>query len=208
MILNGNEQLLSACGQTSSSWLFLHLSYVCYITTLVLVPLVMPVVFLVQFRWTPHLFDDSPIEDFSAYERSDSRLDRFYQYVLFEVRLIAMYVSVAFVFRWLMNNQSIHWNEISRWFIEASMIPLTLMAIVAVHLGIADEYLCVLDLTFLSPFIYTIKAALFITVRYAELHPSSRFNDYYTLIFYCICDKFGFHQIPEHHRLRGLICRS
>ena len=208
MILHANEQLLSSCGQTSSSWLFLHLNYVWYLTILVLFPLVLLLAIIAQYLciWRP--FDQERVENFSVYERRDSRLDRLYRYILYEVRLMFTYVSVAFVFTWLLSNRSIHWIQISRWFIEASMIPFTLMTIAGVYIGIGDIYFCDCDLTLISPFIYTMKGILFIMVRYAELHPSSIVNDYHTYFFYYMCNKLEFHHIPDHHSLRQFLYRS
>lgn len=208
MILHGSEQLLSSCGQTSSSWLFLHLCYVWFLTIFVIFHLLGLLLIIAEYLWTWCAFDHSRIEDFSVYERGDSRLDQFYRYALFEVRLIFTYVSVAFIFTCLMKKQSIHWNEICRWFIEASMVPYTLITIAGVHLGIGDQYFCHDDLTFISPVIYMMKGILFITVRYAELYPSSIVNDYQTFIFYYLCNKSGFHHMPDHHNLRKFLYRS
>ena len=202
MILNGNEQLLSSCGQTSSSWLFLHLCYVWHLTIFVVFPIVGSLVSIGICLWACYPFDHGFIEDFSEYERGDSQLDRICRYILYEARLTLTYVSVAFVFTWLMNNRSIHWNEICRWFIEASMIPFTLMTIAGVHLGIGDEYFLDYDLPLISQAVYMMKGILFIMLRYAEIHPSSTINDHQTYIFYYICDKSEFHHMPDHHSLR------
>ena len=208
MIFNGNERLLSSCGQTSSSWLFLHLCCVWFLTLFVIFPQLGLLLIIAEHLWTWCAFDHSRIEDFSVYERGDLRLDRFCCYALFEVRLMFTYVFVAFIFTWLMNKQSIHWNEICRWFIEASTMPYTLPTIAGIHLVIGDQYFCHDDLTFISSIIYMMKGILFIMVRYAELHTSSRINHCHTYFFYFMCNKFEFHHMPDHQSLRQFLHRS
>jgi hypothetical protein len=133
IISNANERLLSLCDQTISFWLFFHLCYVWYITLFILFPLVTPLVAIGQHLWTWYRCDRRRIQDFSVYERSNSRLDRFCRYIHYEVRLMFTYASVAFALTWLMSNRSIHWMTISCWFIEASLIPYTLITIVTVY---------------------------------------------------------------------------
>ena len=210
MILHGNEQLLSSCGQTSSSWLFLHFCYVWYLTWFIVLPLVGSLFMMIGlWIWDP--FNDEHVENFLIYEQRDtrldrSRLDRICRYILFEVRLTVTYVSVAVIFTWLMNTRSVDWIQISRWFIEASTLPFTLWTVVVIYLGVEDEYYC--DYEFLSPLIYAMKAILFIMVRYAELHSSSRINDQHTYLFYYMCNKVKFHHVPDHHRLRRYLCHQ
>ena len=140
IISNGNERLLFLCDQTISFWLFFHLCYVWYITLFILFTLVTPLVAIGQYLSTWYQCDRRRIEDFSVYERSNSRLDRFCRYIHYEVRLMFTYVSVAFALTWLMSNRSIHWMTISHWFIEASLIPYTLVTIVTVYLNFQSVY--------------------------------------------------------------------
>jgi hypothetical protein len=208
IISNGNERLLSLCDQTISFWLFFHLCYVWYITLFILFPLVTPLVAIEQYLWTWYRCDRRRIEDFSVYERSNSRLDRFCRYIHYEVRLMFTYVSVAFALTWLMSNRSIHWMTISRWFIEASLIPYTLITIVAVYLNFQSVYFFFdFDLPLFSPYIYTMKGTLFVLLRYAELHPSSRLNNYQLFVLYQFCHKSDIHRIPRQYGLRQLMYR-
>jgi hypothetical protein len=207
MISNANEQLLSLCNQTISSWLFLHLCYVWYLTIRLVFPLVMSLVVIGQYLWTWCRCDHRHIEDFSVYEQSYSRLDRFCRYILYEVRLMLTYVIIAFAWTWLMSNRSIHWFTISRWFIEASLIPFTLMTTVAVSLDFGYLHFFDFDLILISPFIYTMKGILFVLLRYAELHPSSRVNDHQIFVLYQFCNKSDLHHIPHQHGLRQLMYR-
>ena len=169
----------------------------------------MPIVgslFIIIGLWIYDPFNVEYVENFLTYEQRDSRLDRICRYILYEVRLTVTYVFVAVIFTWLMNKRSIDCIQISRWYIEASTLPFTLWTFVVIYFGVEDEYYC--DYEFLSPLIYTMKGFLFIMVRYAELHSSSRINDHHTYIFYYMCNKFELHHVPDHHRLRRFLYRQ
>ena len=124
------------------------------------------------------------------------------RYVLYEVRLTLTYVSVAFVLTRTLSSRAINWITIARWFMEAYLIPCTLMTIASFHLGIGLMYFFDSDLKDFSPFIHTTKGSLFVLVRYAELHLSSRVNDYQASIFYHFCNELDLHCIPEYHHLQ------
>lgn len=48
---------------------------------------------------------------------------------------------------------------------------------------------------------YMIKGPLFVTMRYTEMHPSLRINDYKTAILYRLCDTLDVHHILDSHQL-------
>jgi hypothetical protein len=57
------------------------------------------------------------------------------------------------------------------------------------------------DMTFI------LKLSQFAATRYAELYPSSQFNDLQTLIFYRLCEPPGGHHVPKNHPLRPFLKR-
>lgn len=185
-------------------WLFLHLCYTGFITVYILSPTILLLDRIREYLWTWYCRDDESIEDFSIYERDDSRFGQFRRCVLYEVQLMIIYVSAVFVFTLLMTNRSVHWLTIFRWMIEASYIPhILVMIFFNVCLEIGNELdLIEFDSIFASPFGYMLKGSLFVWMRYSELRPSSRLNDYQTYFFYSYCDTLNTHHVPDDHLLR------
>ena len=201
---NDNEQIVYSCVNTIWLWLFLHLCYTCFVTVYVLLPPTLLLDRIIDYLWTWHSYDHESIEDFSIYERDESRFARFRRCVLHEVQLMIVYVAAVFVFTLMMNNRSVHWITIFRWMIEASYIPhIFVFLFVSDYLGIGDEFYSVeFDIVFASPLSYMLKGSLFVWMRYTELYPSSRLNDYQTYFFYYHCNALNYHHIPDDHLLR------
>lgn len=201
IILLGNEEILSTCGKSLLPWLVFH---VCYTSVLnfSIVPLMITLIMTENRVWSWWYRDNRlQDEDFSRFELDQSKLAKLYRFVLAEIRLLCVYVSIAFLFTKLMSYRSIQLITICRWLIEASMIPNTIILIVGIY--ILDENQCLMDFNAkpLPKLVYMIKGTLFLLIRYIELHPSSPLNDLQTIYFYCFCNQVKLHQVPDHHRL-------
>lgn len=207
IIYHGNEQLLSSCGNTIYYWLFFHLCYIWFITVQILFPFV---IFLSHgWKTLSMLFSsDDDLDEFtdsSRDEREVSAFIRLRRYFMIELRQMLIYIYLAFVFTWLIDPSTITWVKVVRWCIEASCMPNLFLGVLGAYMDISDDYLFYFDNQFMSILIFMLKCCLFMWMRYIELHPSSNLNDYLTVFFYHFCDKSGLHQIPDNHRLRGLI---
>lgn len=206
IILNGNEEILTSCGKSLLPWIVFHVCYTCMITFYILFPPI-TILILIGDDLLPWWFRYNQMqnEDFSWLEQDHSKLAKLCRFALGEIRLLCIYVSAAFLFTILMDDRSIQLITICRWLIEASLLPSTFLLIVAVYF--LDENQCLLDL-YEKPvlqLVYMIKGTLFVWMRYVEQHPSSKLNDYQTVYFYCFCNKFKLHQVPDHHLLRRFI---
>ena len=201
---NDNKQIFSLCVSTIWSWLILHLCYTCFVTACVLSPSVLLLSGIGELLWTWHRSDHQRIEDISVYERDYSRFAQFRRYVLYELQLIFTYVSLAFVFTLMMNNHSVRWRTIFYWMIEASYVPhIFFFIFLSAYLDVWNApYVIEFDSILTSPFGYMLKVTLFVWMRYVELYPSSRLNDYQTYFFYYYCDTSHIHHIPNDHLLR------
>ena len=107
--------------------------------------------------------------------------------------------------RVFLDHRSIHFITVCRWLIEASLIPCTLMNAFAVYFNFEDEYIIDFNVDFIPLVVYMTKGALFVSMRYAELHSSSVLNDYQTYFFYFFCNRSELHQTPDHHRWRRMM---
>lgn len=75
----------------------------------------------------------------------------------------------------------------------------------AVYFNFGDEYIIDFNLDFILLVVYMTEGALFVWMRYAELHSSSVLNDYQTYFFYYFCNRSELHQMPDHHRWRRMM---
>ena len=195
LIFHGNEQIMSACGNTISSLLFIHFCYTWFVTSFALI---LPVIVLAT--------KSEPL--FTWFERDDSRSAAFHRSILHEIRLMSIYVSFALIFTLFTNHGSIQLIRIVYWLIEASSAPLTLISIFSAYWNSIDEYLidysCPLPCLWLS----MLKGTVFVWMRYTEWCPSSILNDFQTFVFYYFCNPSKLHQMPNNHFLRRFLSRS
>lgn len=209
LIFNGNEQILSTCGNTISSWLFIHFCYTWFVTSQVLFAPVLLASILTDTLWTwnRHNQQQQQVEDFSIFERDYSRSAEIRQYFFHEIRLTFTYVSFALLFTLLVNHRPIHVIKIFHWLIEATLIPMTLLFILGVYFDRIDDYIIDLNCRLTSLLVYMLKGTLFLWMRYSEYYPSSILNDVQTLFFYAFCNKSQLHRMPVDHFLRNSFYR-
>ena len=207
---NDSKQISSLCVSTTSSWLILHLCYTYFVTVSILSPPVLILYGIKELFWMSYRSVDQLIEDSSEYEQNYTQSNRFCQYVLYDVQLMFIYVSLAFVFTLMINYHSINWRTIFYWMIEASFVPhIFVVAFCSAYMHVLDEIPALeFDLKVLASFIYMLKASLFVWMRYVELYPSSRLNDYQTYFFYYYCDTSHTHHIPHDHLRRRWLRHS
>ena len=84
VMFHGNEQILSACGNTISSWLFVHFYYTCFVSMFVLFLPVTLGVSIIDSLLMCYQCDQQRLEDFSLLERDYSRSAVICQYFLHE----------------------------------------------------------------------------------------------------------------------------
>ena len=202
MLLMMMENFFSSCGQTNFSWLFLHLCFVWLFSLSFVVPFILPLAYFVQNLWMSYRCDRTLAEDFSFYMWTYSRFGRFRFYVLYEIRLIFIYVCTAYGLTRLMNDRFIHWMTIFRWSVEASLIPFTFVTILTVYFEVRTVYLYEVDLTLISPVIYTIKGASCLFLRYAEWYSHSMFNDRQILILHRFCPDLNLDHLIDNCHLK------
>ena len=212
---NVHEENLYSCVSSNLTSLFLHLCYTWFVTLCILFVPVALFIHLGQFLWT--LFrlydadDQANAEQLFLIEEEHSTNNRIRQYLLDEVQLISVYVSLAFLFRrMMMSNPSVHWVIISRWMIESSFLPYTLCHVVfLVYVEDWDGSYSIESGCSVTSFFFTfiLKGTLFLWMRYTEFYPSSRLNDCQTFIFYYYCGRSNTFHVPNNHLLRGLLPR-
>lgn len=118
----------------------------------------------------------------------DIRCRQLMKLIFSELVLILSYVSIAFLYRLMMNNNSICWMTFARWLIEASSFPWSMVMIVSgSYLNVWDEYLLEIHPEPIILLAYISKGILFVVRRYLEMYPSSKINRYQIDIFYHIC---------------------
>ena len=76
---------------------------------------------------------------------------------------------------------------------------------IAVYSDHLNDYLLELDIKYVSLFVYTVKGVLFVWMRYAEVYPSSKLNDFQTCFIYVVCGTFHPDRVPNDHFLRNLL---
>jgi hypothetical protein len=113
---NDREHVFFPCVHTIWSRSIVHVNYTWFVSMTLLFPTV-GVFYYFGRSLRQHYRSADPSEQY------DSSLDELCQYLVDEVRLILLYVSVGCVFTWLMTNDPIDCVKICRWIIEASYIP-------------------------------------------------------------------------------------
>jgi hypothetical protein len=96
--------------------------------------------------------------------------------------------------------------RLTRWIIEALFFPLVLLQSIALHYfdRIIGEPIS-RNPSVGTPVLLLHKFSQLVLMRYAELFPSSRLNDFQTLIFYRFCAASGGHQIPADHPMKAFL---
>ena len=104
----------------------------------------------------------------------------------------------------MMNNNSICWMTLAHWLIEASFFPLTILFIVSgsYYVNLWEEYLLEEDPRVISAVAYVSKGILFVVMRYAEMFPSSKINQYQIEFLYPICGKSYINSTFDNYRLQ------
>ena len=204
-----HAQHLSSCGDTILAWSIIHLCYTWFVTLHFLLPLGMTL----SFGWEILRRSSREIDRYDldwnvpSHESGDGPFARLRRYIADEVRLVLIYISLAFVFTLCMGHGSINRIKIIHWGIEASWTPHALSGVIGVYSN--QSYTCLLG--FENPLfkrmIYMTKGCLFIWMRYTEWYPSSKLNDYLTFFFYMCCNEFDLYRRPDDHLLARAICR-
>ena len=182
LIFHGNEQILSACGNTISSLLFIHFCYIWFVTSFALALPIMLIVAMSVPLLTWFERSQKRLEDCSMFERDYSRTVAIRQSILHEIRLMIIYVFFAAIFTSFTNHGSIHLIRIVYWLIEACSVPLTSIAILDVYCNYTDEYGIYFSCPLTRLWLDMLEGTLFLWMRYTERYPSSILNDSTILI--------------------------
>ena len=217
IISNVNEEIIyfDSCRERISSWLLVHFCFTWYTSVMfIMVPVTLGFI-IGRFIWVIKQIrsGNSDIE-FAINDRRYTRLSgircrQFFKFVFSEVLLILFYVFTAFLCKLMMNNNSIYWITFARWLVEASFLPYTLgLIITGSYLHLWEDFLLQVDPKLISVLAYTCKALLCIVMRYTEMYPSSKLNDYKIVLFHHICGPPYLHRISNDYRLQSLLHSS
>lgn len=195
-VLNISEEIVSSysCRDRPSTRLLVHFFFTWSVSvTLIFIPVLVALT-VGELVWRADEirsgnFDTNfPINDRRYSRLPDVRRRQLMKMIISEMMLILFYVSVAFLYRLMMNNNSICWMTFACWIIEASFFPYNIVTIVTeCYLNLWEDYLLEDDPEPTILMAYISKGILFVVIRYAEMHPFSKFNDYKIQLLYQIC---------------------
>lgn len=114
-----------------------------------------------------------------------------------EIKVTFIYVSMCFVYAWLdlvSSNYKITYVNFVRWLIEASLLPLTLIATLLHNFSWTENFFVVYQLCYLPSLI--IKFPVLVLMRYAEYQPQFSINTIVASIFDVFCNRLFESNIP------------
>ena len=196
IVLNINEEIVSSysCLDRTSTRLLVHFFFTWQVWGLFIYVPVFTAVLVGELVWrikqirSGNFDTDFAINDRRYTRLPDIRRRQLMKMIISEMMLILVYVSVAFLYRLMMNNNSIYWMTFACWIIEASFFPYNIVTIVIEsYLNMCEDYLLENDPKLTILLAYISKGILFVVMRHAEMHPSSNINDFKIRLLCQIC---------------------
>ncbi len=183
-----------SCRDRISTRLLVHFCFTWHISIIFIIGPVTFALIIGQLVWIAKQigsenFDIEFVINDRRYTRLfDIRRRQLMKLIFSELMLILLYVSIAFLYRLMMNNNSICWMTFARWLLEASFLPYSIgMIVTGSYLNWWEEYLLENDPKSIAILAYMSKGILFVFMRYVEMYPSSKINNYQIDILYRIC---------------------
>ena len=171
-----------SCYNSISNWLVTHLYYTILISITLMLGIIIwfPVMYESPWPYRSH-------EQFNA-GSTDARNRRFVLFILFELKLIFIYILSALVFRLIFNVGPINKMALNYSIIESVYVPIPIEIIVYLMLRYPPYRLAnYVSMSFHAQLSCIFKSFLFLLMRYVEYSPFSRLADKRMSFFYQIC---------------------
>ena len=202
------ETLLYSCADLKSTWLLVHVLYTCllsfYLSIFIITLYLNCVLLWLFYRSYRHLNETFIPDDGGIVERIIRRYRL--TVIKWETATAFTYLLLTLTWTWLFDIGQITSMRLTRWIIEAFLLPwASICVILENYVGRMSDGLTQEDALMQMPLLLLVKFIQLVSMRYAELVPSSQLNDFQTNIFYRFCPVSTGHQIPEGHPIRPFV---